>query len=213
MITWNSNLKFVLSDVDETVADLYMRARPDMCRELDRVLAEGTVIFFITGQSLQSVQWRITDHIRPDLRARVLIAHCSGAEVWGFDSTGSLRERPFYSLYENALSESQKQKWREVVQQVIEEFALNVHRTMPVEEFKALAGDDPAAIMLEDRGPQITFEVVNGYNTPQGDMRVSIAKRLGELFVTHGVPVTARLAGVFAVDTALSGVSKTTAIT
>ena len=39
---------------------------------------------------------------------------------------------------------------------------------MPVSSFKFQAGNDPLSVMLEDRGPQITFEMVNGYDlTPE----------------------------------------------
>lgn len=228
MVTWNPSLKLVLSDVDETVADLYTAATPEMCRELEKVLADGTVIFFITGQSTQSIQWRITNQLKPELRHKVLMGHCSGAEVWGFDEQGNMRTAPFYSLYENALTEEQKKTWREIVGQAVKEFKLRVFPPTPVAEFKANAGDDPLAIMLEDRGPQITLEVINGYDiTPKQektlevsvpnthgnvDLRIPIMERIDQLLQNNNVPVTPRLAGVFAIDLAIKGVSKTTAI-
>lgn len=227
-IVWNNNLKLVLSDVDETVADLYMEAGAEMCGELEKVLARGTVLFFITGQSIASMQWRITDHIRPELRRRILMGHCSGAEVWGFDEFGTVNEKPFYSLYENSLTEEQKEVWREIVNQVVKEFKLEVYPAMPIAEFRARAGGNPLAVMVEDRGPQITFEVVNGYdltseqkkelevNVPNThgnlDLRVPMLERIDQLLQEHDLPVTPRLAGVFAIDLAIKGVSKTTAI-
>lgn len=228
MVTWNDGVRLIFSDVDETVADLYTAATPDMCRELERLLEEGRVLFFITGQSVQSMQWRITDHIRPELRARVLMGHCSGAEVWGFDSSGRLLSEPFYSLYKDALTVEQQQVWRNIVQQVIREFKLQVFPATPLATFKAAAGDNPLAIMLEDRGPQITFEVVNGYDlSPEQerelevavpsthgnlDLRVPLLERLDVLLQEAGLPISPRLAGVFAIDLAIKGVSKTTAI-
>lgn len=43
----------------------------------------------------------ITDQIAPELRRHIIISHCSGAEVWGFDSQGALQEQPYYSHYED----------------------------------------------------------------------------------------------------------------
>lgn len=227
-IVWNNNLKLVLSDVDETVADLYMDAGAEMCGELEKVLAQGTVLFFITGQSIKSIQWRITDHIRPEFRKRILMGHCSGAEVWGFHKNGAVNDRPFYSLYEYSLTEKQKTTWREIVDQAVREFKLKVYPAMPIAEFKARAKDNPLAVMVEDRGPQITFEVVNGYDlTPEQekelevnvpnthgnlDLRVPMLERIDRLLQEHDLPVTPRLAGVFAIDLAIKGVSKTMAI-
>ncbi len=82
--------------------------------------------------------------------------------------------------------------------------------------------------MLEDRGPQITFEIVNGYDLSpeqaqkleveipqthgQYDLRIPILERAEKLLAEKGLPITPRLAGVFAIDFALKGVSKTTAV-
>lgn len=78
--------------------------------------------------------------------------------------------------------------------------------------------------MLEDRGPQITFEIVNGYDLSpeqaqkleveipqthgQYDLRIPILERAEKLLAEKGLPITPRLAGVFAIDFALKGVSK-----
>lgn len=228
-IKWNKDLRLIISDVDETVADLYTVATPEMCKELEKILKkQGAVIFFITGQSVESIQWRITDHIEPKLRNRILMGHCSGAEVWGFDEQGNINAEPFYSLYENALTEEQKKRWREIVDQVLKEFELQVYPATTIAKFKEKAGDNPLAIMLEDRGPQITLEVINGYDlTPKqqeeleisipnthgnSDLRVPIMERISQLLEENNLPITPRMAGIFAIDLAIKGVSKTTAI-
>jgi hydroxymethylpyrimidine pyrophosphatase-like HAD family hydrolase len=105
---WNEKVKLIISDVDETIADLYTEATPEMIAELEKILSENKVLFLISGQSVKSIQWRIVDHIKKELRKRIIIGHCSGAEVWGFSEDGNLRDSPFYSLYETALSETQK---------------------------------------------------------------------------------------------------------
>jgi hypothetical protein len=82
--------------------------------------------------------------------------------------------------------------------------------------------------MYEDRRAQITFEVVNGCNLneeqyryfkervsyllPNRDLRATIISHANELFEKKNIPITARAAGTFAVDFAVKGVTKTTAI-
>ena len=64
MIEWNNKVKLLISDVDETIADLYLEAKPEMINELERLLSEGKVLFLVSGQSIGNIQWRITDHIQ-----------------------------------------------------------------------------------------------------------------------------------------------------
>ncbi len=227
-VKWNNKVKLIISDVDETVADLYVPADPKMADELAKLLKEGRSIFFVTGQSVDSIQWRIVEQIPKDLRRRILIGHCSGAEVLGYDEQGNRKEKPYYSVYEQAMTQRQKEKWRDVVKQLVQEFQLEVYSTMSVEEFKKKAGDHPKAIMLEDRGPQITFEVVNGYDlTPEQaakletdvpetngsyDLRIPIVERAQQLIDEANLPVSPKIAGVFAVDLTVKGVNKTTSV-
>jgi len=85
LIQFNHDLRLAISDVDETIADLYKKAEPEMIKELTKLLKEGKVLFFISGQSVESINWRIVDCLPRELRYRVFIGHCSGCEVWGFD--------------------------------------------------------------------------------------------------------------------------------
>lgn len=227
-IAWNPNVKLILSDVDETVADLYVQATTEMIKELTSLLEEGKVLFFITGQGLKSVQWRIIDHIPLALRKNILVGPCSGVEVWGHDQKGQLLAKPFYSLYEEKLNDSQKKTLRKVTQQLIEEFHLKTTPTMPVLEFEKLYEDEILTAMYEDRTSQITFEFVNAYDlTPEQaeslefdvpvtrgiyDLRMPFFKRAEELLQKEKLPVSPRLGGMFAVDFAVEGVSKTTAV-
>lgn len=227
-ILWNKKVKFIISDVDETVADLYKKAEPGMIQQLVLLLRERKVLFFVTGQSLKSLQWRIVDFIPNHLRRLIIVAHCSGAEVWGYDKNGKLNPDPFYSLYESELTDQEKKRWRQMIQKLVNEFKLKIYSTMPIEEFNRKTKGDPLSIMLEDRGPQITFEVVNGYDLsfqqtislkmkiPKAhgryDLRLPIIKRAQQLIQKEKLPISPRLAGVFAVDFAIKGVSKTTVV-
>ena len=229
MLNWNKNIKMVLSDVDETIADLYLPAEKEMISELNRLLDSGIVLFFITGQGVKNVHERIVCHLNPTSWPRILIGHCSGAEVWGYRSDSTLETHPYYSLYEETTTPSQRLEWRELVGQIISEFRLRVYPVMPVESFLQETRGDPLAVMLDDRGPQITIEVVNGYNLTEAqvyslpfsipvtrgvkDLRAPICARADELYKCAELPFTSRLGGVFAIDFAINGASKKTAVT
>jgi hypothetical protein len=82
--------------------------------------------------------------------------------------------------------------------------------------------------MLEDRGPQITLEFPNAYDLSAAaheqvcrrldssfagkDLRVPVSQRARELLEANSIPVTARLAGMFALDLAIAGIDKARAV-
>jgi hydroxymethylpyrimidine pyrophosphatase-like HAD family hydrolase len=226
-LQWNPKLKLSLSDVDETIADVYTPAEPDMVVELSSFLSDGYRLFMVTGGSLGRVMAGITDFIDPKLRQNILVSHCSGAEVWGFREDGELRDKPFYSIYEETFSPELKKLWREKTQELIVEFGLRTHPVEPKIDFRKKF-TDPKDIMFDDRGPQITLEVVNGVDLSQEqlatlrhevpethgsrDLRIPILERAEQIFERAQVPVTPRLGGNFALDLAIKGVSKTTSI-
>lgn len=228
LIKWNDQIRLVLSDVDETIADVYTPAESEMTEELSLFIRDGGKLFMVTGGSMARVERDITSQIDPTLRRDILVSHCSGSEVWGFTETGERRSEPFYSIYEETFTPEMKQCWRDVIAQLIEEFALRPHPAQPKVIFWEKIGRDPLDIMLDDRGPQITMEVVNGidlteeqlaqlsYEVPlthgKRDLRTAIQNRATELLTQAAVPITPRFGGNFALDFAIEGVSKTTSI-
>ena len=227
-IKWNDKLRLAFSDVDETIADVYTPADPEMITELSSFLRGGSKLFMVTGGSLARVQRDITNQIDPSLRHDILVSHCSGAEVWGFTDNGQLRDKPFYSVYEDTFTPEMKQTWRDIVAQLVQEFAFRPHPAQPKIEFWEHIGREPQDIMLDDRGPQITMEVVNGTDLTdeqltqfaldvplthgRRDLRTSIAQRAVQLLTEAKIPITPRFGGNFALDFAVEGVSKTTSI-
>ena len=228
LIKWNNRIRLVLSDVDETIADVYTPADSEMTEELSSFIRDGGKLFMVTGGSMARVERDITNQIDPSLRRDILVSHCSGSEVWGFTEFGERRENPFYSIYEENFTPELKQSWRDVIAQLIEEFALRPHSAQPKVVFWEEVGRDPLDIMLDDRGPQITMEIVNGidltdeqlaqlnYEVPlthgKRDLRTAIQNRVTELLTEAAVPITPRFGGNFALDFAVEGVSKTTSI-
>jgi hydroxymethylpyrimidine pyrophosphatase-like HAD family hydrolase len=227
-VAWNTKLRLAISDVDETISEVYTPAEPAMINELSSFLEDGGKLFMVSGGWLKHIRSNIIDSIEPSLRKGILVAHCSGSEVWGFTDTGELRDEPFYSVYEETFTSEMKQAWRTAVAQLIQEFGFRTHDVRPKLEFRKTLGDDPHDIMFEDRGSQITLQLTNAYDlsdeqlaklandvpyiNDQRDLRMPVMERAEELFQAAGLPITPRLGGSTAIDMAVRGVSKTTAI-
>jgi hypothetical protein len=222
-VLWNDQLRLVLSDVDETMADLYRPAEQRMLTALSRLLEQGTALVLITGQSIDNVEERVVLGLPVPLRRHIAVGACSGAELWGYAPAGNRNERPYYTA-ESILTDEQKRTWRAVVQQLIKEFHLSPSTPMPIADFRRHFGDEPLRVMLDDRGPQITFELPNAYRLSsasreqvsrelgtelQGDdLRAPMLLRAQRLLEAHDVPVTARMAGMFALDLAIAEIDK-----
>ncbi len=231
-VTFNEGVKLILADVDETIADVYCPAEPDMITELERLLTGGRVLFLVSGGGLQSIRERITDLIQPNLRQHIIIAHCSGAEVWGFQKNGNLNPEPYFGVYEGHFTEQQKKQWRAIIEQLVTRFHLKTFPTQPKEDFKKASGGNPLAIMLADRGPQITFEFVNSSDltavqvtsieeelhihipltSNTYDLRIPVMQEADRLYGMHRLPIMTRLGGTCALDHAIQGVDKTKAV-
>ena len=130
-VLWNEQLRLVLSDVDETVADLYRPAEPRMLTALSRLLEHGIALVLITGQSVANVEARVVMRLPARLRQHIAVGACSGAELWGYSPTGGRDQRPFYTA-ESMLTDKQKADWRAVILQLVREFRLLPVAPIPI---------------------------------------------------------------------------------
>jgi hypothetical protein len=76
-VLWNHKLRLVLSDVDETVADLYCPAESGMLDALARLLDRGICLVLVTGQSVENVEQRVIMGLPGQLRHRVAVGACA----------------------------------------------------------------------------------------------------------------------------------------
>ncbi len=232
MIQFNPSIKLALADVDETIADVYTKATSDMIHELNEFVEENRVLFLISGGGLHSIRERVVDLLKPEVRHKIIIAHCSGAEVWGFQKGGEINSEPFYGVYEGHFTDEQKRIWREIINQLIETFHLKTYPTQPRKKFTEISKGDPLSIMLADRGPQITFEFTNSINLsadqkefieketgieiPENhgthDLRYPVMEEAKRLYLKSGLPIQPHFGGIFALDFIINGVDKTQAI-
>ena len=226
-VVWNRDLRLVLSDVDETVADLYRPAEPGMLDALTRLLDDGISLVLITGQSVGNVEQRVIMGLPAQLRRRIAVGACSGAELWGYSTAGTRNATAFYTA-DGLLTAEQREAWRAVTRQLITEFRLIPFPPMPIADFRLQHGEEPWHVLLDDRGPQITLEFPNAYQLSNPacelvqrrlgssfegqDLRIPVAQRARQLLEAHAVPVTPRIAGMFALDLAIAGVDKARAV-
>lgn len=226
-ILWNDRVRLVFSDVDETVADLYRPAELGMLDAITRLLDRGIRLVLITGQSVDSVEQRIVMRLPTSVRKQIAVGACSGAELWGYSTAGDRNAIPSDSAI-GLLNEEQMSAWREVVQKLVAEFELATYPVMPIPEFRLQYGNDPQNVLLDDRGPQITLEFPNAYrlsaaerekisrrlgiNIEDTDLRIAFSRRAEQALRARSLPVTPRMAGIFAVDLVIEGVSKTRAV-
>ena len=223
-----NKLAAIISDVDETIADLYLPAEPAMIDALTTLLQGGTKLVLVTGQGIDNVEHRVINALPASQRSNVVVGHCSGAELWGYDQSGNRRDSTFYSRFTDRVSRECAEQWRVVVAELIHEFKLEIWPVMPVGDFMKIAGNAPWNVMFEDRGPQITLEFINAFNMSpaqhramqdrvekplhRNDLRVEVKARAEALLQPRKVSISPRLAGVFALDFAVAGVTKTDAV-
>ncbi len=227
-ITWNNNVKLVVSDVDETIADVHMPIESKTANALAYYLANGGALLLVSGGSKQHIANDVVYAIPNHLRHKVIISSCSGVEAWGFTESGILRKKPFYNLYEAKFTQEMKQSWRTIMDQLIAEFELRLHPVQPRQDFWDRIGTHPKDIMYDDRGSQITLSLINArditteqcaifdYDVPltdnRRDVRMPLISRAEELLRSANLPISPRIAGMFSVDFAMIGINKATAI-
>lgn len=228
-IAWNERVRLVFSDVDETIAPLHGRATAPMLDELSSYLEQGGRLCLISGNHLGRITGGVTDGIEPRLRNRCLIAPLHGIEVWGFTPAGALRDTPFVAHAGESLTPEMQRDWRRLIDQLFDEFSLRPHASRPPGEFRHEVGDDPLDVMFADRGQQISLEFTNSFRLSQEqlaqlpyavpavagqfDLRRPVLARAEELLADARLPLTPRLAGQFALNFGITGISKGLAVT
>lgn len=222
----NSNLKLIISDVDETAADVYMDIDPRLVPLFENLLKSGVKFIFSSGGGLVSIENRIIFKISPELRKNILVSHCNSSEIWGYDADGNRLSTPFYSSAAGILTKTQIEKWHQVMQEMINYFKLKTFSSMPIKKFIEISNSDPLSVIYDDRGVQITMEIVNAYDlSPEVakklkipskdgtyDLRNEIIAWLEAKFKAENLPIQFHKAGVFAINVLISEANKGTCI-
>jgi hydroxymethylpyrimidine pyrophosphatase-like HAD family hydrolase len=221
MLPWNAKLKLIVSDVDDTIAGVFKDASLEMIQELEKLLYEGLFIYLISGQSVKNIYNRVVKLIRKELCQKIIISHCNGAEVFYFNNQGELISEPVFSIVNIHKEKIDHHVFREITGKLLMEFHLEKFPVMDIETFKQLTAGNVYCVMVDDRGIQISFDFINGlrmfdyYNIADylagnqiDDIRIPIIKRAKELFYQAKLPMEPILAGLFAIDFTVAGVTK-----
>lgn len=222
MILWNDKVKLIISDVDDTVAKVFNFVQPEMIIEIEKLLAVGIFIFFISGQSYTNIYTRLIQFFNKKLLENVLIGYCNGAEVAGFDEQGNQIAKPLFSITNLIDKPIDSELWEKTIQTLLSEFLLTPHPVMKINQFKQITKNDPFSILYENRRLQISLDFINnrdpihwvqkGLNNlifqQDNDIRISIQRRARELLTKENLPIEPHLAGTFAIDFNIQGVNK-----
>jgi hypothetical protein len=223
MLKFNNDLKLIISDVDETIADLFKDTDLKLVKRLEDIIRSGKILFLVSGGGIKRIEKDLVNLIDSSLRHKIIVSHCNSAQIFGYDEKGSRIPEPFYDLATGKLSKEEHLKWREILNEVINKFNLKTTDAMPVAKFKEMAGGDPHMIMYDDRDVQITLEIINAYDLKEADarsfgisekrdgrydLRFEIVDFANKLLIQNGLPVRAHIAGVFAVNFLLGTMTK-----
>lgn len=214
MMHLSPNVKLVISDVDETIADVYVDTDPALISLIENLIKRGVRIVFSSGSGLTRIENGVISKLKKDYRKYVLVAHCSSSEIWGYDDEGVRLSHPFYSSISGIITDAQAQKWRDVMGEMIKSFYLVKYPAMPIGVFKEKSNHDPLSIIYDDRTVQITLEVVNGYdldsdtayklgvamNDGKYDLRNEIIAWTTKRFAEENLPIQIHKGGVFAIN-------------
>lgn len=184
----------VISDVDDTLAPPFRDISPSLARALTRLVGNGTALFLVSGQGIENIERRVIRAFPRPLRRRILVGHCHGAEVFGYDHEGRRVIRPLFSVRESAAMEGVFRKVLTIVTGV-----LNEH---------GIAASSPG-ILLDDRGVQVTVDFLVH---PAAGRRAELVTTLNDRLTEAGLPVEARLAGHLGIDIVVRGVDKSLAL-
>lgn len=221
MLNWNNEVKLIISDVDDTIAEVYKDASCEMICELEKLLCEGIVFLLISGQSFDNIFNRVIKFIDKKLLNKVLVSPCNGAEVIGFDKHGSVISTPIFSV-DTVYSNIDYTKIKSIISQIITEFNIETIEVMNLDEYKLATKGNPRAVMIDDRRLQISFDFINGCRINDflsnkeinyemsgvNDIRLLILEKAKSLFKEANIPITAKLGGTFAIDFCVEGVTK-----
>jgi hypothetical protein len=184
----------VVSDVDDTLAPPFRDISASLARALTCLVASGTILFLVSGQGIGNIERRVVRAFPRPLRRRILVGHCHGAEVFGYDRAGHRVIAPLFSVRDSAAMEGVFRKVLTIVTGVLSDHGI--------------AASAPG-ILLDDRGVQVTVDFPgHPAAARRGELVTTLHGRLAEA----GLPVEARPAGHFGIDVVARGVDKSLAL-
>jgi hypothetical protein len=182
----------IVSDVDDTLAPPFRAISATLARALTRLVGNGTILFLVSGQSIENIERRVVHAFPRRLRRNILVGHCHGAEVFGYDSAGSRVIPPLFSIRESAAMEGVFGRVLTLVTGVLSRHGIAV---------------SSRETLLEDRGVQVTVDFPVPGVSP-ADQRAVLITALNDRLAETALPVEARMAGRLGIDIMARGVDK-----
>ncbi|MFI6480744.1 hypothetical protein ACIBH1_22650 [Nonomuraea sp. NPDC050663] len=193
---WDPEVRLVIADVDDTLAEPYLPIEAEMRDELAALLAAGTKLLLASGAGIGAIDARVVSRLPSHLRREVLVAHCNGAEVYGYGPAGGRLPDPLHSVV-TASQRAQLRAALHVAELAVKELELEECERPPA---------PPGCVVVDDRGVQLSLDLGSRRE------RDALLDRIRELLDGGGLAVEARPGGDLAVDIVLPHVDKGRAV-
>ena len=125
------SVTLVVSDVDDTLALPFRDISASLAHALTRLVGNGTILFLVSGQGIGNIERRVVRAFPRLLRRRILVGHCHGAEVFGYDHAGRRVIRPLFSVREGAAMEGVFRKAATIVTGVLNDHGIAASSRRP----------------------------------------------------------------------------------
>jgi HAD superfamily hydrolase (TIGR01484 family) len=143
-------MKAIIADIDDTICPSTQPIKPEMAREIERIIRGGRIFAFISGSTLEQISAQITPFIKAP-------HHLLGASGTHYVKIGYKDGQPQpEEIHRQAFSDQEKVEILAAFEALMEKFDI---RTLTTREDQ-----------LQDRGSQITLSAI-GRHAPQDKKR------------------------------------------
>lgn len=216
-IRMTNEVKVILTDVDDTVAQAFCDISKEMVIALEQLLERGMTLIFISGQSFQNIYSRVIGYLSEQSCGQIMVCPCNGAEIYRYSGNkGWVKD---YSILDENVRE---EELAAVADFILERFNLRGISAGTMEEFLKESSKSPNEVMVGNRKVQIALDFVNGINIKQfhlpfdayigiseeTDIRDIIVQEANQYAEKCGYQIVACIAGKYAIDLVFKGVNK-----
>ncbi|MDD5513070.1 MAG: hypothetical protein PHD09_04830, partial [Candidatus Omnitrophica bacterium] len=200
----NLPYKAVISDLDGTLADNLQPIQKLALEKLLYLLSLGVQVAVITGQSHKEMERNFISQVPAKyqgLLANLTVYPATGSQGFGFDQNGNALAVPLYDSAEARLTGQQMQAWRQIVESLLKEFALD----QKVKDRKGRIIARPAELV--DGGSQIIVRL-----RERAFLRREIKKRLERAVNVENLPIRFKEIGRTGIRMTIKGIDKSAAV-
>ncbi len=196
----SKKIKYIITDIDDTIAKTYHDISGNMAGYIEKLLKKNVKILMISGQGKDNIYQRVIQYIPSGLRNNIAIAHCNGTELFEFDYHGRLIETPTISFYDELAVDFGKAE--NVIRTILEKMGIcfEYHNLHSISNTLFYA-------VIENRKVQISIDF---FNIPSDfcKWKEEFVNNLKVKLEYENIDVDVKSGGVSAIDIVLPGINK-----